>query len=252
MNQEGAAANLIINMSLVDIIVQKIRDNILNGVYKPGQKLIVRDIEEEMRVSQTPIKAALHKLVAEGYVESLPRKSMIVRRVTYEEYEWNMEMRLALELFIVPEIVGYEDETFIRGMEDDMRNLKKTLNGKIDYRRWLEYDFSFHKRYVNIHPNGRLSATYSGLQANRSSYFAFLDTEKHPPTENRLMKDYEEHERILAAIKARNVAELAGAIVTHITRPRVPGKASSDVQARVARVCGMYMPAGEIGNDCDG
>ncbi|MCL2376242.1 MAG: GntR family transcriptional regulator [Defluviitaleaceae bacterium] len=235
-------ADIIVNTSLIDIVADKIRSNILDGTYEPGQKLIVKDIESEMNVSQTPIKAALHRLVVEGYVEALPRRSMVVKQVTYEEYELNMELRLILEMSVVPEVIRHSKEVpeLITGMEDDLAKMKKILESasgdKIDSRGWLEHDFSFHKRYVDVHPNVQLRAVYAGLRANVSGFFAFLNNMKHPLTISHLTLDYTEHVHILSAIKEHSADKLSNAIMQHITRPRIPEKGVSEVQKRIGRL----------------
>jgi len=237
---------IILNTSLIDVVAEKIRNNILDGTYEPGQKLIVRNIENEMNVSQTPIKAALHRLAAEGYVEALPRRSMIVRRVTYDEYEWNMEMRLILELSVIPEVIkcSIREPSFIADMESHYDRLKDVLerasDERIDYSEWLKHDFSFHSCFVDVHPNLQLRATYAGLRAHMSSFFAFLNDAKHPLTAKHFGMDNTEHMHILAAIKSHDADQLATAVMRHISRPRIHQKGASDVQQRVARFIELY------------
>jgi len=220
-------AQLMVSTSLVDVIAHKMRENIHNGVYVPGQKLIVREIEEEMNVSQTPIKEALYRLVAEGYVEAIPRKSMVVRRVTYEQYVQNMELRAMFELFAIPVVVEARggDSPFMAEMDEDIRVMQGVLDAPdLDYRGWLEHDGNFHKRYMKMVNNQEHLKMYAELKANRNSYFAFLDNTKHPLTKEHLRKDNVEHRQILEAIRSGSAADITDAIVGHITRPRIPRK----------------------------
>ena len=64
--------SLLVNTSLVDVVADKIRQNIYTGKYEAGKKLIVRELSEEFGVSHTPVKDALNRLISEGYVEALP------------------------------------------------------------------------------------------------------------------------------------------------------------------------------------
>ena len=61
--------SLLVNTSLVDVVADKIRQNIYTGKYEAGKKLIVRELSEEFGVSHTPVKDALNRLISEGYVE---------------------------------------------------------------------------------------------------------------------------------------------------------------------------------------
>ena len=63
--------SLLVNTSLVDVVADKIRQNIYTGKYEAGKKLIVRELSEEFGVSHTPVKDALNRLISEGYVEAL-------------------------------------------------------------------------------------------------------------------------------------------------------------------------------------
>jgi DNA-binding GntR family transcriptional regulator len=49
-----------------------LRENILNGKYKPGENLIEMRLAEELNVSRTPIREAIRQLELEGLVESIP------------------------------------------------------------------------------------------------------------------------------------------------------------------------------------
>lgn len=236
--------HLIVNTSLVDVLSKKIRDNIHSGKYMPGQKLIVRELSEELNVSHTPIKEALHRLVAEGYVEAPPRKSMVVKRVTYQDYEQNMEIRVMCELFALPTLVSMSPQelSFTEDMKQDMEQMAAVLEaeGDLDYNQWLELDGIFHRRYMSVVANSEFGRVYASLKANRNSYFAFLENTKHPLTADYLRKDNEEHHRILDAIEARNLPQLTEAVTHHILRPRFERQMDTETRQRIDRVLQLY------------
>ncbi|MGI6031126.1 MAG: GntR family transcriptional regulator [Eubacteriales bacterium] len=243
-SQEDTLERLIVNTSLVDILSKKIRDGIHSGKYLPGQKLIVRELSEELNVSHTPIKEALHRLVAEGYVEAPPRKSMVVKRVTYQDYEQNMEIRVMCELFALPTLVALSPDQlgFTRDMQEDVEQMAQVLDapGELDYNHWLELDGVFHRRYMSVVENTEFGRVYASLKANRNSYFAFLENTKHPLTMDFLRKDNEEHRKIVDAIQSRNLSQLTDAITTHILRPRFQRQLDTDTRMRIERVVQLY------------
>ena len=87
--------------SLVEIVTNTIRKNIYNGTYAPGEKLIVRELSEQLGVSHTPIKDALNRLVSEGYVEAPPRKSMYVKPFSIMDLMETLYVRAMCELSVV-------------------------------------------------------------------------------------------------------------------------------------------------------
>ena len=109
-----------ISVSLVDVVTDKIRSNIYSGKYLPGQRLIVREISEELGVSHTPVKDALNRLVSEGYVVALPRRSMVVKEYSNIEFIDNYDQRMMIELYYADEIMkrAKEDPSMLEDMEE--------------------------------------------------------------------------------------------------------------------------------------
>jgi DNA-binding GntR family transcriptional regulator len=83
--------------SLRDIVVEKIREAIVEGFFKPGQRLKERELAEMMQVSTTPIKEALRILNSEGLVETLPRRGTFVSKMANSSVEEVLVVKAYLE-----------------------------------------------------------------------------------------------------------------------------------------------------------
>ena len=114
--------SLLVNTSLVDVVADKIRQNIYTGKYEAGKKLIVRELSEEFGVSHTPVKDALNRLISEGYVEALPRRSMVVRTYTNVELLDALEARMMCEVFYADAIIEMS-----KGHPELVRELKEVM-----------------------------------------------------------------------------------------------------------------------------
>lgn len=78
-------------------ICQRIRADILNGTFGPGQRLKISDLTKRYRVSQMPIREALQQLQGEWLVTILPNRGASVRKVD-EAFISNLyEIRAHLE-----------------------------------------------------------------------------------------------------------------------------------------------------------
>src|SRR5690554_847234 len=89
-----------------------LRDRILRQELKAGEKLSDLRLSNELGVSRTPIREALHQLVQDGVVIAEPNRGFFVATFSQRDLEEIFELRLALELFAVRRIdlQGRKDE----------------------------------------------------------------------------------------------------------------------------------------------
>ncbi len=85
------------NIPTRDLVLRKLREAILSGRFQPGQRLLERELVEQMGVSRTPIREALRKLELEGLVTTVPYKGPIVTLPTLKDARDLYEARAALE-----------------------------------------------------------------------------------------------------------------------------------------------------------
>jgi len=78
------------------IVIQKIREAILDEVFKPGDRLGEVELAERSEVSRSPVREALLALEKEGTVAINPYKGAIVKPISGEEIRDIAELRLAL------------------------------------------------------------------------------------------------------------------------------------------------------------
>ncbi|WP_221568369.1 GntR family transcriptional regulator [Alkalihalobacillus sp. TS-13] len=72
----------ITTLSIRESVFRQVRKDILNHSLKPGDKIIEADLADQLGVSRTPVREALHRLEQEGLVEIHPRKFCLVKGVT--------------------------------------------------------------------------------------------------------------------------------------------------------------------------
>jgi len=74
-----------------------LRDNILEGQLKPGERLVRKEISRRLGVSVLPVIEALYMLEIDGYVKNLPLAGCRVRTLTIEDINDDLMLREALE-----------------------------------------------------------------------------------------------------------------------------------------------------------
>lgn len=75
----------------------EIRQAIVEGRYRPGQRLVEQRVAEEFSLSRTPVREAIKMLAAEGLVSTEMNRGAVVRRLGVEDIEDLYELRARLE-----------------------------------------------------------------------------------------------------------------------------------------------------------
>lgn len=68
-----------------DKVYQYIKQAIVQGVYKSGDRIIERELADQLNVSRTPIREALFRLESQGFVKTIPRKGVVVSKLSPDE-----------------------------------------------------------------------------------------------------------------------------------------------------------------------
>jgi DNA-binding GntR family transcriptional regulator len=98
------------------LVEEKLRSAIAIGRFKPGQRLIERELCELTGVGRTSIREALRQLEAEGLVTTVPHRGPSVSTITLEEARQLYAVRALLE--------GHAGREFARRREpEDLRDL---------------------------------------------------------------------------------------------------------------------------------
>lgn len=88
-------------LSLSDLVYNQIKQQILNGDLKAGDKIAEEDFATQYGVSRTPIREALKKLSEYGLITIVPRSHAIVNSISKKEAQDIAEIRVALEQFAI-------------------------------------------------------------------------------------------------------------------------------------------------------
>ena len=86
-------------LPLRDVVFNTLRQAILRGELKPGERLMEIHLAEKLGVSRTPIREAIRKLELEGLVTMIPRRGAGVARITEKNLRDVLEVRRALDAF---------------------------------------------------------------------------------------------------------------------------------------------------------
>ena len=86
-----------LHLPLRDLVTERIRNAILAGRYKPGERLVEERLAADFRVSRNPVREALRSLASAGLVVATPRRGAAVAVFSAEEGREMIEVRAMLE-----------------------------------------------------------------------------------------------------------------------------------------------------------
>jgi len=80
-------------------VLAALRQEIIAGRLRPGDRLVERELAERFGVSRVPVREAIRALVAEGFVLFETPRRTVVRRLTPQDVKELFELREALEVY---------------------------------------------------------------------------------------------------------------------------------------------------------
>ena len=110
------------NKVLPNKIVDYIRDKIITGELKGGEKVSEAHLSDKLQISRTPIREAIRLLECEGFVEIIPRKGAVVKKFSSEDILNTFEVKAAIEALAVRESVTKFQERDIKKLEQIIEN----------------------------------------------------------------------------------------------------------------------------------
>ena len=97
----SGSSNFSNSFSLTDEIVDIIRERILKGEYRIGEKIKETQIATELKISRTPIREAFKQLESEGLIYYIPNRGCFAKGFTKRDIEDIYAVRKALEVLAV-------------------------------------------------------------------------------------------------------------------------------------------------------
>jgi DNA-binding GntR family transcriptional regulator len=101
-------------------VYEYLREEILNGKIKSGDRLVETDLADRIGTSRTPVREALHTLQREGRVESLQRVGYVVRPISELEVSELCKIRLALEALALRWALSKDPVKLANAMRDNL------------------------------------------------------------------------------------------------------------------------------------
>ncbi len=198
------------NKSLTSLIFEQIREDILNGRYANGDKLVEIKLAEELGVSRTPVREALKQLELDGLVENIPNRGVVVNGISKEDIDDILTLRLCIEGLVGQWAAERISEEEVKVLEE-IYDLMEFYTFKNDVDKIFELNTKFHETLYHATKSRYLESVLKDFQL-----FIRAARNSSLKSEGRLVFALKEHEAILNALKEGNPEKSRVALLTHI------------------------------------
>lgn len=179
---------------------------IMNGELRPGEKLLDKELAENMGVSRTPVREALRRLEDKGLVESAANRWTRVAEISIKEPEMIYPIIWSLEQLVVPAAIGKMTSDDFSAMQKANAVLKRALE-RTDPIEASIADIRFHEVFIKRAENPHITEILTDLKIKcrrvEVTYFEGSACSKY---------SLDEHHRIIAALEAGNTNRAQAAI----------------------------------------
>lgn len=184
------------NTPLSERIAETIRDYILKGTLKPGERLTEPSLSKLLGISRTPIREALRLLEIEGFVELIPRRGAVVTTITDKDVDEIFELKIKLESLAARNASKYLNKSDIEKLKSINAKIS-SLIGTNNVSQLIKLNSEFHEAFLSKCDNGRLMKFLESLslQFKMATAYSFSVT-------GRIKKVLEEHEMLIDAFEA--------------------------------------------------
>jgi GntR family transcriptional regulator, trigonelline degradation regulator len=189
-------------------VAENLRQAILSRHFKPGQRLVERELVEATGASRTSVREALRELSAEGLVTSIPNKGTVVTEVTREEARQLYELRSGLEALAGRLFVERATEAELDELERAFAVIEESYRLGVGT---LAAKDAFYGVLFRGARNEQLRQVTAGLHTRVTYLRSFSLTQP-----GRLTESLSELRDIMNAVKARDADAVAKACFYHI------------------------------------
>jgi DNA-binding GntR family transcriptional regulator len=193
--------------NLKESVVHEIRQLIMSGQLRAGEKIDQYDLAERLRVSRLPVREALIVLENEGLVDQIARRGAFVASLTPQDIRDHYEVYGVISGLATRNAASRLSASDIAGL----RQLVRSMSSVDDAERLGELCFQFHA-VINRSGASRLLRYRLRTIGRTIPAKHFISSEGWPQAAR------EDHRRILRAIEGRDAEAAGAAAVDHLRR----------------------------------
>ncbi|MBQ9331029.1 MAG: GntR family transcriptional regulator [Oscillibacter sp.] len=202
----GAGKRLPAKETLRSNIKDYIQQQIVEGAYRPGDRIVETRLARELNVSQAPVREAILELASIGLLEERPYSGTYVRDLTPPEIEDIFETRAFVEEYAARRAAKRATEEQLADLEDILREMDEHR----ELRDFVHLDMEFHGLVMDAAGSPALKRAWTVLRMAEWTYISAAVTAVS------LDELIAQHKTILRHLKEREEASAGAYMFLHI------------------------------------
>lgn len=200
---------------LKEFVYHELKKKLMSSSIRQGERIWEEEIAKEFGVSRTPVREAINRLIAEGFVENRPRKGIFAAEISKEELLKMLDIRIVLEELSVKMCCFMISEEEVEELKSIYHEFSLKLRGG-DYGKASELDSKLHKFIAQVSDNQKLIEYIDDIQ----DFFAYTRTGVVHWTEKKVERSLKDHHELVEAISRRDEAKAMKFILQDIEAMR--------------------------------
>lgn len=180
-------------------VYDRLKESIIRGEFKPGERLIISKIAKSLGVSIIPVREAVTKLITEDLVTHIPHRGTIVSSINYNELEENYLIRAELEGLAALYATEHLTDLDFKMLQKNIDRMRKVIK-KNEFSKVGPINKEFHRIIYQACPYKKLYRLIFDLWSIIDRVQSVFSLVPH-----RAISSLQEHIEVLNALKKRMV-----------------------------------------------
>ncbi len=156
-------------LPLRDVVFRTLREGILKGELKPGERLMELQLASRLGVSRTPIREAIRMLELEGLAVTIPRRGAMVAKMTEKDMEDVLQIRRCLDDLAVRLSCEKMTQEQLKALYLALKKFEESTRSR-DVKQIAQADVEFHDTIYKAADNPKLLTLLNNLREQMYRY----------------------------------------------------------------------------------
>ncbi len=195
-----------------------LKNLILTGELKIDTLYSETKMSKEAGVSRTPFREAIKKLSHEGFLEVVPSKGFMIKKLNEKDLRETIQVRCAIEGFcthlVCENLQTEKAQELLKELEDILIKQEECINIADGGEKLLEYDHAFHLALIKFSENDEFVSIFQNLM-----HLIRLITNQSFAIKGRSIDTVNEHREIYRNLVVGNEVDAFKGLVSHLNMP---------------------------------